>query len=182
MIRSRAYVGDYVFRKRRVDESLGRSPNDRLRDRPSSVDEMIVVPDHHEPYVSRDQWNEMQHILDVNAPTKTRRNLGPGGAFLQGILRCAKHPTRVMRARNKRYHHGDTIYAYSCEGDVHIGGRRCRFVSAGPLQRAVLAEIAGVLTPATVETAREAWRQMKAGAAFEECRHEMGPRTIAPGR
>jgi hypothetical protein len=134
---------------------------------------MIVVRDHHEPYVSRDQWNEMQHVLDVNAPQKTRRNLGPGGAVLQGILRCAKHLTRVMRARNKRYKHGDTIYAYSCEGDVHIGGPRCATVSARPIERAVVGELAAALTPATVETAREAWRQMKAGAASEERRHEL---------
>jgi DNA invertase Pin-like site-specific DNA recombinase len=173
MIRNRAYVGEYVFRKRRVDESLGRSPNGRLRDRPSTADEMVIVPDHHEPYVSRNQWNEMQHILDVNAPTKTRRNLGPGGAFLQGILRCAKHPTWVMRARNKQYQHGNTIYAYSCEGEVHIGGRRCGLVAAGPIQRMVLCEIAASLAPVTMEAAREAWRQIKAGAASEQRRHEL---------
>ena len=78
-----------------------------------------------------------------------------------------------MRARNKRYQRGDTIYAYSCDGDVHIGGRRCGLVAAAPLQRGVVAEMAAVLTPATVETAREAWRQMKAGAASEERRHDL---------
>ena len=46
-------------------------------------------------------------------------------------------------------------------------------VSARPIERAVVGEIAAVLTPATIETAREAWRQMKAGAASEERRHEL---------
>lgn len=56
---------------------------------------------------------------------------------------------------------------------MSIGGRRCRTISAGPIERAVVGEIATALTPATIETAREAWRQMKAGAASEERRHEL---------
>lgn len=173
MIRSRTYAGDYVFRKRRVDETLGRSPNGRLRDRVATPDEMVVVPDHHPPYVSREQWAEMQHVLDVNAPTKTRRNIGPGGAVLQGIVRCAKHPTRIMRSRNKQYKRGERIYAYSCEGDINRGGRRCGLVPSRPVERAILAEIASSLAPVKIEAARQAWRQMQIGAASEERRYEL---------
>ena len=39
----RVHARQLLARKRRVDESLGRSPNGRLRDRPSSADEMVVI-------------------------------------------------------------------------------------------------------------------------------------------
>jgi len=173
MVNSRAYAGDYVFRKRRVDEALGRSPNGRLRDRPAREDEIVVVSDHHEPYVSHDQWNEMQHILQINAPRKDRRNMGPGGALLQGVLRCSAHPTRVMRTRHKRTKNEIPVYAYACEGDVAVGGKRCGAVPGLPLEHAVVAEIARRLHPPNIEMVREAWRQMRANAAADERRSEV---------
>ena len=91
---------------------------------------MIIIKDHHEAYVTREEWDEMQLILANNAPQRDRRNPGSGAAVLQGILRCAKH--RGMTSKYKKQVNSTSHY-YVCSGDVHIGGSRCGTTRGRPL-------------------------------------------------
>jgi hypothetical protein len=50
--------------------------------------EWIEVPDHHEPYVSRETWRRIQEMLAARRP-RIRPLIGKGPGLLQGRLRCA---------------------------------------------------------------------------------------------
>ncbi len=172
MIKNRSYMGDYVFRKRCVDPALGRSGNGRNRDRLSHEGEMIVVPHHHDAYVSRDEWDEMQRLLANNAPKRFRRNPGPGAAVLQGILKCAKHLTRGMISKYKKLLNG-TVHYYICCGDVHLGGSSCCTIPGRPLERAVVTAVIQRLSQPRLDAIVSAWRQAKAEALAERRRGEV---------
>ncbi len=98
MLRNPAYVGTYAFRRRIADPIRGRDRRGRLRMRPAKPEEQILIEEHHEPYVTAEEWQRVQHLMRLNAPSPERRNLGPGSALLQGNIRCALHRNRAMRA------------------------------------------------------------------------------------
>src|SRR5713101_8901482 len=100
IIRNRRYSGDYIYREQVTDRSRGRGPRGQLRVRPGSEVERVVVADHHPRYVSREQQKEILEILRLHAPSKERRQLGPGSALLQGVIRCARH--RAMSVGYKK--------------------------------------------------------------------------------
>lgn len=170
MLRGPAYCGDYVFRKRRVDPALGRSPNGRLRDRPSEAEEMIAIRNHHEPYVDRATWEAIQHILDLNAPQKRRRNPGRGDAILQGIFRCGLHQgaTLALSPKYKQASDGSSRHFYACNGEIFIGGERCGSVPSRLVEEAVTAAVEERLRPPAIEQVRDAWRRMRAQAEDEQ--------------
>src|SRR5437588_6584264 len=101
---------------------------------------MVVIPNHHTGYISRAAFEEIQEILRKNAPSKKQRNLGPGGALLQGILRCARHEGRSMSVDYKEpLRDGRTgAFYYHCAGDYATGGNQCGAVPGRPLELAVV--------------------------------------------
>lgn len=169
MMRSRAYCGDYVFRKRRVDLSLGRSPNGRPRDRVASQEEMIVIRDHHEPYVDRATWEAIQEILNLNKPQQPRRNPGHGDAILQGIFRCGLHEgvTYALGPKYKQLGNGTRLHYYVCNGEVFIGGERCGSVPSRQVEEAVTAAVEERLQPPAIELVRGVWRRVREQAEDE---------------
>lgn len=170
MMRNAAYCGDYVFRKRRVDLSLGRSPNGRPRDRVSEPEEMIVIRDHHEPYIDRATWKTIQQILDLNAPQKRRRNPGRGDAILQGIFCCGLHEgtTIALGPKYKQASDGSSRHFYACNGEVFLGGERCGSVPSRLVEEAVTAAVEERLQPPAIEQVREAWRRLQTHAEEEQ--------------
>ena len=79
-----AYAGDYVFLRRKTkkrSDSTGTIVTFR------SPEEWIVKSDHHEVYVSREQWQRIQELLASRRP-ELRPLIGKGHALLQGLLRC----------------------------------------------------------------------------------------------
>jgi DNA invertase Pin-like site-specific DNA recombinase len=80
-----AYMGDYVFQRRKTKK---RSDTTGMIVKFRPPEEWIVTPDHHEVYVSREQWRRIQQMLASHRP-KLRPLIGKGHALLQGLLRCA---------------------------------------------------------------------------------------------
>jgi hypothetical protein len=95
-LKNRAYCGDYAYKRRVSDPTRGRDKYGHWRTRTAAPDETVVIEDHHPGYISREAWLEIQEILRLNAPSKKRRNLGPGPALLQGILGCERHEGRSL--------------------------------------------------------------------------------------
>lgn len=86
MLANPNYCGDYVFNRRRalVHPSTGKQ---RLVSRPRG--EWITYRDHHEPYISRQDWETLQESLAANRPT-VRPPRGKGPALAQGLVRCGR--------------------------------------------------------------------------------------------
>jgi len=105
-----AYIGDYVFRRTtRTASAKARSSNRKVL-RPQ--EDWITVPDHHEPYVSRDEWQAIQSALASRRP-RVRPPVGRGWALLQGLVRCAPC-NRFMYTRYQVHTRPGQSASYSC--------------------------------------------------------------------
>lgn len=150
-----AYVGDYCFRKRRDDPRKGRSDKGRYRVRLATPEEVIRIADHHEPYVTREQWAEIQDVLRANRWSRERSNPGPGIALLQGIIRCGQHGLSMHPHYKKQ---GLRSYCYRCKGDYDTGGSGVHRLPGHYLDRAVAHAALQRLSPLEIDILRDAWR------------------------
>jgi DNA invertase Pin-like site-specific DNA recombinase len=169
MIKNPAYKGAYQYRRRIVDPTRERFPGGQRRVRHGTPDEIILIPNHHDPYVSPAQWDEMHAILKLHAPSRDRRNPGLGSAVLQGVVRCARHRNRSMATAYRRRKSPDMVGAHSywCGGDYDHGGKECGHTSGGPLDTAVRDAIVARLSAPRLEIIREALVQAKTDGVGE---------------
>ncbi|MCK7483946.1 MAG: recombinase family protein [Candidatus Moduliflexus flocculans] len=84
-----AYRGDYVFGRRVTVR--GKTT------RQGNPEQIIVVPGHHEPYVTPEVWAQVQAQLAHNRLT-VRQPAGKGSALCQGLLRCGRCGLNDVRA------------------------------------------------------------------------------------
>ena len=142
-----AFSGAYVY---------GRRHQQHLDEAPSGftgvVGQVVELEDHHEGYITKEQFEENQRTLKLNANTPTHSHLGPGSALLQGLVRHVPHRHRLM------------IVAYAnrraqlrCRGDFERGGRMCITVVASLLERRILEELFLHLTGPSVGEVRRLW-------------------------
>lgn len=165
ILKNPAYCGTYVFRQRVCDESRGRNRRGHFRVRKARPDERIEIPGHHAAYVAPDAWAEIQAILHRNAPTPSKRNLGPGRALLQGAIGCGRHRERAMTVDYKEASPNGTpgAFFYHCLGDFEFGGPQCGVVSGYRLDAAVAAAIFDRLEVPRLETIRLEWQAATLG-------------------
>jgi len=169
-----AYTADYVYPQRRVDHGRGRTRQGHVRVRQAQPDETIVNPGQHPAYVSRSEWEQVQNILTMNAPAKARRNLGPGSAWLQGLVRCGQHGARAMSVSyHRKRSDGQSSHGYQCNGDYLTGGRQCGSGSGSRLDAAIVEAVLARLRPPRLQVVRDAWRQARLDAAGEARRSQV---------
>ena len=149
-----AYKGEYHYRRHVDDRTKPRSAKGRYRPRQATEDETIVVPEHHEPYVTPQEWDEVQAILRANAWSRERPNAGRGHAQLQGLIRCEVHGHLM----NPKYKDGSGPrgHSYGCQGDHQVGGARCVQVPGAPVDDAVAVAVMARVAPPSVQLLRHA--------------------------
>lgn len=109
MVRTPAYAGVYVYgrRKRHYDPVAKKTHVEMV---PSSQWE-VVIPDHHEGYVTRDEYDENQTILRNNgyAAAMSRGAAREGSALLQGLVYCKRcgHKMRPRYTSRRYYYYCD---------------------------------------------------------------------------
>jgi hypothetical protein len=113
----------------------------------------VVITNHHDPYVSLHEWDEMQAILRSNARSPDHGSAGHGHAQAQGLVRCARHGERIMGTRYKKGC-GNRSYSYRCLGDYQIGGTVCVGVPGAPIDDAVASAVMDRLSPPNVAMLR----------------------------
>lgn len=169
-----AYAGIYRYRRTIVDPRAGRDAHGRLRTRRATDAETIIVRDHHDPYVSIPDWEEIQTVLKLNGPSEDRRNLGPGSALVQGIIRCGVHRMHAMTTVYKADRHdGGRSHSYYCIGDYHDGGPQCGRIAGLSVDAAVTEAILARLTPPRLEVIRAALNDARAGEQSEHYRRKL---------
>jgi DNA invertase Pin-like site-specific DNA recombinase len=169
-----AYAGTYRYRWTVSDPRAGRNARGRLRTRRAAAHEMIMVRDHHEPYIGVAEWDEIQRILKLNGPSETRRNLGPGTALVQGMIRCEMHRLHAMTAVYKKARRdGSSSHAYYCIGDYHDGGPQCGQIAGRQVDDAVTDAILTRVAPPRLESLRAALKDAAAGDRSEQYRRKL---------
>lgn len=169
-----AYVGDYCYGRRKSDPRYGRDRRGHPRLRRADEDNVRTVVDHHEPYVTREVWADIQSTLKLNGPSTGRRNLGPGSGLLQGIIRCGMHRNMAMVTVYKTPRRdGGRSHAYYCIGDYHHGGRQCGHAPGEQIDSAVIATVLARLTPPRLEVVRDAVARVGADQRSERHRERL---------
>ena len=111
---------------------------------------VIVVPDHHEPYIDPATWDRIQERLRSNQFAKERQPPGGGPALCQGIIRCG----RCGRNMSTHYYYiRDGIrFTYSCVVGRQVYGEPvCWSVNGPRVDEVVVTELLRSLTPPQVE-------------------------------
>jgi len=169
LLRDPTYAGAYAYGKSVTTTELkdGRRTTRRLR-RGSWQSLPVLLPDHHEGYVSWEDFLRIQRMLDHNGSGANRTGPGAarrGPALLGGLLRCRRcgHRLRVVYPGRKAHPR------YECGQQRHEGLPRCLGFTAPPLDRAVARELWRVIEPAAVEAACGA-RDQHEERGRERCR------------
>jgi len=125
--------------------------------RRSQTDWEVLLPDHHEGYISWEDFGRNQRLIADNANSKglmARGSVRRGDALLAGLLRCG-HCGRRLHVS-----YSGTVgfcVRYHCRG-AHINHGTARCISFGGLRvdAAVSAELLRVLAPLGIEAALRA--------------------------
>jgi excisionase family DNA binding protein len=179
------YAGAYTFgrTKRRVTLEGGRK---RVVQgvRQAQKDWQVLIIDHHEGYISWQDFERNQRLIIDNTPSKGPWARGPlrqGGALLAGLLRCG-HCGRKLhvaytgdRGNTARYH---------CQGaHLNHGAERCISFGNFRVDQGVGAEVIRLLKPLGIDAAIRAIEaqdveadqtRRQAELALEQARYEAG--------
>jgi len=133
-------VRDGAIEKRRV-----RKPMDEWR---------VLIPDHHEGYISWEDFERIQQMLSTNAATFGSRTTGAakkGPALLSGLLRCRRCGRMLMVSYSGK---NASVPRYCCRrGRMDNGEPNCIAFSALTVDEMVSREVLAVVQPAAIEAA-----------------------------
>jgi len=149
------YSGAYVFGRTtsRVRLEAGRKVvTAAVRRRPEEWD--VLIRDHHDGYITWDQYERNQHLIADNANMKGTAVPGSvrnGGGILAGLLRCG-HCGRKLRVQ----HNGQRgVARYLCVAASINHAERSKCISFGNMRvdAAVSAEVLRVIAPLGLDAA-----------------------------
>lgn len=149
------YAGAYVFGRtaNRVTIEAGRKRIARGVKR-QRTDWAVLIKDHHDGYLSWDEFERNQRVLTDNANSKTpwtRGSVRRGETLLAGLLRCGHCGRKIHVAYSGS--RGD-VGRYHCRGSaVNQGGDPCITFGSLRVDQAVTAEVIRVLSPLGLEAA-----------------------------
>lgn len=152
VIHNPSYAGAYVygrFRDQKTVDSDGHFEHHSVR-LPNREDWKVFIPDHHQAYISWDDFEANQKLLESNQTNAERS--GPareGAALLPGIILCG----RCGRRMTVRYTGtGGIRPAYECVGRWEHGNKAtCSSVPADVLDKAVSEKILSIMKPSELE-------------------------------
>ena len=125
--------------------------------RRSQSDWEVLLPDHHEGYISWEEFERNQRLIADNANSKglmARGSVRRGDALLAGLLRCGHCGRRLHVSYS-----GTAGYCvrYHCRGaHLNHGTERCIAFGGLRVDAAVSAELLRVLAPLGIEAALHA--------------------------
>lgn len=175
MLTNPIYAGAYVFGRTgsRVTIEAGRKRI--VRGFKRERDEWdVLIKDHHEGYLSWDEFERNRRVITDNANSKTpmvRGSIRRGETLLAGLLRCG-HCGRNLHVAYSGTR-GD-IGRYHCKGSaVNHGGDPCISFGSLRVDQAVGAEVIRVLKPLGIEAALAAIEMRKSQDAEKRSQTEM---------
>jgi DNA invertase Pin-like site-specific DNA recombinase len=140
------YAGTYVYGKRSVKYNPIKKVHVHIKHDPKDWD--IVIPNHHEGYISMQEFDENQKVLKKNSFVD-RSQVGAareGRNLLQGLVYCGKCGRKMRSVYSK------DKPAYVCTHDHNRScGTRCNYAGAKRLDTRVTDLVLDVLNEGTVD-------------------------------
>jgi DNA invertase Pin-like site-specific DNA recombinase len=148
ILRNPAYTDAYVYSRTKWSQAnFGKKTRVLL---PRS--EWLMVRNHHEGYLTWEQWEQIQDALHRNRRTN-RPPIRGGAALLQGLLWCASCDRRLKAVYDRRAQ-GKSLPSYLCtrlEGNELV---RCFWVPAERVDTVVVPAILDGLAPPRLDDLR----------------------------
>ena len=155
MLTNPIYAGAYSWGRSthrvRIEEGRKRISRGHRRAR---AEWPVFIADHHEGYISWEQYERNQRVMVDNANSKrltARGSIRRGSTLLNGLLRCG-HCGRKLSVG-----YGKGSSRYYCHGRTHLhGGKLCISFGALRVDESVSAEVLRQIQPMGVEAALSA--------------------------
>jgi excisionase family DNA binding protein len=183
MLTNPIYAGAYAFGRTgsRITIEAGRKRIVRGFRKDRSAWE-VLIPDHHEGYITWPEFERNQRLISDNANGKSfmsRGSVRRGEALLAGLLRCGHCGRKLHVAYSGE---NGSAGRYHCRGGhLNHGGDRCISFGGMRVDRAVGAEVIERLQPLGIEAAigamevrhaRGAERRRQIELALDQARYE----------
>src|SRR5262249_10351115 len=143
----------------------------------------VLLRDHHDGYISWEQYLHHQRVLEANVSRGEAQSPGAargGAALLAGLLRCGRCGRRVPVAYAGNQ---GRVPRYACQGGrIERGSAPCQSVGSLRIDRAVAALVLDAIQPAGIEAATVAMeralhaddeKQRALELALEKARYEV---------
>jgi DNA invertase Pin-like site-specific DNA recombinase len=152
------YAGAYAWGKRGVVSEVkeGRiTKSVRAR----SIEEFeVLITEHHEGYISFDEYQRIREMIDKNNFAKAGVSSGApraGSALLVGLLRCRQC------GRKMSVEYGGKVSGYRCPG-ISLKDHKisCLRIGGKGIDEALSAEILRVVEPGAIEAAQSAHKEL----------------------
>src|SRR5262245_23459775 len=132
-----AYSGGRSTHRDGIEEGRKRITNG---DRRTRGEWPVCIADHHEGYISCEQYERNQPVMADNANSKgltaVRGPIRRGSTLLNGLLRCGHCGRKLSVGYSKR------CSRYYCHGQTHLhGGKLCISFGALRVDESVSAEV-----------------------------------------
>lgn len=158
MLKHPIYAGAYVFGRRgnrtRVVEGRARKTEGHHKPMKSWN---VLLRDHHPAYISWDEYEEHQKMIEENAHMQkrmSRKSARGGRALLTALVRCGRCGRMMRVFYGMRSGHA---HRYQCRGDdKHVGAGLCIGIGGVRVDRAVAALLLEAVSGHAVEAAIKA--------------------------
>jgi len=187
VLRNPAYAGAYAYGKSRVESYVNGDGQlcQRVRHLPRS-EWAVLIQGHHQGYIDWETYEMNQARLANNIQPRPHEGRGGaargGSALLQGLLTCGN----CGRHLKVSYQGKNSTPGYYCANRGIVDGRGQRCLSVGGLQieRAVAKAFLAAASPAAVEAALLAERQLEGqrAAALQQWRLQVERAEYEAGR
>lgn len=162
ILKDPVYAGVYAFgrTKRRVIVEAGQKRVLKLR-RCRAEDWEVFLPEHHEAYISWQEFVKNQETLAHNRNQRGEAVQGSarkGKGLLAGLIRCGRCGRRMcVRYSGRRTRQSAVVYYFcvACPGEEN-GKQLCSLFGGVSVEQAVVAAVLDALTPVRVEASMRA--------------------------
>ncbi len=173
VLRHPCYAGAYAWGQRHTTQTLSDQGQVCQRVESLPMEQWpVLIRDHHDGYVSWDEWMANRKTIAGNAPPARERPGGgsarEGHALLQGLLWCG----RCGRKLRTRYQGTGGCHAsYVCEGqrpDGAMSKASCLSLSAATTDPVVVERALALLEPVQAQLAVQAWAEVERRQAAQD--------------
>ena len=162
ILKNPTYAGVFVWGRKHTRTSIvdGRARKTRGHARPQDQWE-VVIPEHHEGYITWDEYMRNQQQIRSNAGWNARMGQPQGAArsgpaLLAGLLRCARCGRALQVTYTRSKQHGP-LPRYWCSGDRgHQMVRSCITFAGTRVDQEIAEEVLEALHPLGIQAAFDA--------------------------
>jgi DNA invertase Pin-like site-specific DNA recombinase len=155
ILQNPTYAGAYVFgrttQRTYVVDGRARKTSGHRRPMPAWN---VLLPEHHQGYISWQQFEENQKMILENAHMQkraSRKSARGGRALLTGLVRCGRCGRMMRVFYGMRSGHA---HRYQCRGDdSHVGAGLCIGIGGVRIDRAVALRILDAVSDRAVDAA-----------------------------